>query len=201
MDAFYKHIYSDMPRGVGVDSLFWKLNPNSVYDVRSFYNSLSAPLTIPFPWRCIWSSKVPRRVSFFLWIAAWDSILTIDNLVKRNLSLVNWCCLCRCDRETVDHLLLHCKFAHALWSEVFLMFSIQWVMPRTVVSLLCAWENYLRIHSSSSSIWNMVPAYLMWLIWKEQNIRTFKDVENSVYLLKSLLVGTLFGWSRIGGFT
>ena len=190
-----------MPRGVGVDSLFWKLNPNSVYDVRSFYNSLSAPLTIPFPWRCIWSSKVPRRVSFFLWIAAWDSILTIDNLVKRNLSLVNWCCLCRCDRETVDHLLLYCKFAHALWSEVFFMFGIQWVMPRTVVSLLCAWENYLRIHSSSSSIWNMVPAYLMWLIWKEQNIRTFKDVENSVYLLKSLLVGTLFGWSRIGGFT
>ena len=83
--------------------------------------------------------------------------------------------------------------------EVFLMFDIQWVIPRTVVSLLCAWENYLGIHSSS--IWNMVLACLMWLIWKEQNTRTFEDVENSVYLLKSLLVGTLFGWSRIGGFT
>ena len=97
-----------------VDSLFWKLNLNGVFNVCSFYNSLSAPLTIPFPWKCIWSSKVPRRVSFFLWIAAWDSILTIDNLVKRNLSLVNWCGLCHYDVETVDHLLLHCKFAHAL---------------------------------------------------------------------------------------
>ena len=47
----------------------------------------------------------------------------------------------------------------------------------------------------------MVPACLMWLIWREQNTRTFEDVEKSVDLLKSLLVGTLFGWSRIWGFT
>ena len=79
------------------------------------------------------------------------------------------------------------------------MFGIQWVMPRTVFSLLCAWENYLGIHSSS--IWNMVPACLMWLIWRERNTRTFEDVEKSIDLLKSLLVGTLFGWSRIWGFT
>ena len=150
VDAFYEYIYSKMPKGEGVDSLFWNLTPNGVFDVRSFYNSLSAPSTISFPWKCVWSSKVPRRVSFFLWIAARDSILTIDNLVKENLPLVNRCCLCRYDGETMDHLLLHCKFAHALWSEVFFfMFGIQWVMPRTVVSLLCAWENYLGIHSSS----------------------------------------------------
>ena len=79
------------------------------------------------------------------------------------------------------------------------MFGIQWVMPRTVVSLLCAWENYLGIHSSS--IWNMVPACLMWLIWRKRNTCTFEDVEKSIDLLKSLLVGTLFGWSHIWGFT
>ena len=63
--AFYKHVYSKMPRGEGIDSLFWKLTPNGVFDVRSFYNSLSTPPTFPFPWKCIWSIKVPRRVSFY----------------------------------------------------------------------------------------------------------------------------------------
>ena len=93
----------------------------------------------------------------------------------------------------MDHLLLHCKFAHALWSEVFFMFGLQWVMPRTVVSLLFVWENYLGLHSSS--VWNMVLAYLMWLIWREQNARTFEDIEKFADFLKSLPVGTLFGWS------
>ena len=36
----------------------------------------------------------------------------------------------------MDHLLLHCKYAHALWSEFFLMFGVKWVMPNTIVSLL-----------------------------------------------------------------
>ena len=34
-------------------------------------------------------------------------------ILLRGLPLVNWCCMCRCDGETVDHLLLHCKLAHA----------------------------------------------------------------------------------------
>ena len=38
----------------------------------------------------------------------------------------------------MDHLLLHCKFASTLWSEVLIMFGVQWVMPDTIVSLLFA---------------------------------------------------------------
>ena len=47
----------------------------------------------------------------------------------------------------------------------------------------------------------MVLACLMWLIWRERYTRTFEDVEKSAEFLKSLLVGTLFGWSHIWGFT
>ena len=95
--------------------------------------------------------------------------------------------------------MLRCKFAaHALWSEGFFMFGIQWVMLRIVASLLFAWRNCLGKHSSN--VWNM-PACLMWLIWRERNTRTFEDIERSVDLLKSLLVGTLFEWSWIWDFT
>ena len=134
------------------------LNRSGVFDVRSFYYSLLEPSSVSFPWKSIWCVKVPKRVAFFLWIAARGGILTIDNLVKKNLPLVNWCCLCRCKEEIVDHLLLHCKFAHTLWSEFFLLFGVQWVMPKIVVTLLSAWWNWLGIHYSN--VWNMVLACL-----------------------------------------
>ena len=73
------------------------------------------------------------------------------------------------------------------------------MMPRAVASLLFARKNHLGVHSSTT--WNMVPACLMWLIWRERNTRPFEDVERSFDLLKFLLIGTLFEWSHILGFT
>lgn len=91
----------------------------------------------------------------------------------------------------MDHLLLHCKYAYVLWSEFFfLMFGIQWVMPKIVTSLIFGWRNWLGKHSSN--IWNMVLACLMWLIWQECNNHTFEDIVRSTDLLKPILVGTLF---------
>ncbi|KAK9993276.1 hypothetical protein SO802_022979 [Lithocarpus litseifolius] len=72
-----------MPRGEGEDQLVWRLNTSGVFDVRSFYKLLSSPTTNSFPWECIWRNKVPKRVSFFLWTAANDGILTMDNLIKK----------------------------------------------------------------------------------------------------------------------
>ena len=105
--------------------MIWQLNRSGVFDVRSFYIALLKAPYVSFPWQSIWCVKVPKRVSFFLWTATRGGILTIDKLVKKNLPLVNWCCLCRSDEETVDHLLIHCKFAFALWSEVLIMFGVQ----------------------------------------------------------------------------
>ena len=141
----FRHDFNDWEMGEGDYVLIWQLNHSDISYVHSFYNSLLKAHSIYFPWQSIWCVKVPKRVYFFLWTAARGGILTIDNLVK-NLPLVNWCCLCQHDEETVDHLLLYCKFAHALWSEVFLMFGFQWVMANTIVSLLFAWRGIWYRH-------------------------------------------------------
>ena len=161
--SFFEFIYSSMPRGEGDDQLVWRLTTSGVFDVRSFYKLLASPTIDAFPWEGIWRTKVPRRVSFFLWTAANDGILTIDSLIKKGQFLVNRCCLCCCDGESVDHLILYCKISHALWCEVFAVFGIQWVMPRSVKSFFFIWRNWFGKHLSI--VWNMVPACLMWLVW------------------------------------
>lgn len=58
----------------------------------------------------------------FVWTVAWGKILTNNNLHMRGFFFVFWCCMCRCNGEMMDHLLLHCDVAYVLWSGVFKIF-------------------------------------------------------------------------------
>lgn len=66
-------------------------------------------------------------------------ILTLNHLHCRRAIMIDWCYTCKNNRECVDHLLLHCKFAKVLWSFVFCLFGVQWVMPRRVREVLESW--------------------------------------------------------------
>jgi hypothetical protein len=64
----------------------------------------------------------------------------LDNLRKRELILINRCCLCKSDGEAVDHILLHSEVASALWYAFFSHFGLTWVMPNSVANLF-AWTG------------------------------------------------------------
>ena len=98
--------------------MIWKLSKKGDFDVRSFYDKFRSPLPIIFPWKGIWKVKAPTHVSFFVWSAAWEKILTGDILRCRGFVFVDWCIMCRCNGETTNHLLLHCGKAYQLWSLV-----------------------------------------------------------------------------------
>jgi hypothetical protein len=63
----------------------------------------------------------------------------MDNLKKKHVILVNRCCMCKQNEESVNHLLIHCDVTHALWSAIFTHFGLSWVMPRRVLDLFACW--------------------------------------------------------------
>ena len=99
-----------------------------------------------------------------MWIAAHCQIFTLDNLMISSYLLANWCHMCCCDGELMDHLLLHCP-THSLWVHILQVFEIQWVMPGLVKSLLFCWRHFLGIHNLY--IWNLVLGCLIWIVWME----------------------------------
>ena len=106
--------------------------------------------------------------------------------------------MCHCNGEMVAHLLLHCETTFGLWSRALGFFGIQWVLPGMVTDLLLGWWKWLGKHSSD--IWNLIPLCLMWLLWRERNCRTFKDMERSPDELEAAFFWTLFDWSQAWGF-
>ena len=158
-------IYDSSVRRNGVDELCWKHSLWGVFNVRSYYKALQHPITCPFPWKPLWKPKVPTKVSFFIWTVALGKILTVDNLRRRKLVAVDWCCMCKRSGETVDRLLLHCPVAQELWNMVCSLFGVYWIMPCGVVDLLASWSgrNY---RFNTKLLWSMIPHCLMWLIWR-----------------------------------
>ncbi len=119
----------------------------------------------------------------------------IDNLWKRRVLVIDWCCMCKSNGESVNHLLLHCPLAQERWNLIFTLFGTSWVMPRVVEELFACWTNTMG-NSESGTIWRAVPDCLMWCLWRERNSRTFSGEENSVPALKYSFLQTLYKWLK-----
>ncbi len=102
--------------------------------------------------------------------------------------LVSWCCMCKVDGESVDHLLIHCPLVkELLWDTVLTLFGMHWVMPRKVRELLDCWHGGFGQHCHSV-IWKAISHCLMWCLWWERNMRSFEGSEMSISDLKLLFL-------------
>ena len=124
VDSFMGFLYSVPTRPGKMDSIFWNLSSHASFEVSSFYSALSQLATSHFPWRLVWKAKVPSRVAFFIWTASLGKILTTDNLRRHRVIILDWCCLCKADGESVNHLFLHCLVARDLWNLVCSLFGV-----------------------------------------------------------------------------
>ena len=113
--SFMELLYSSSAKGHGEDRMCWRGHSKDGFQVKSYYN-----LLLPFaghlgPWKRIRKTGAPPRVAFFVWAAALGRILTTDNLRRRHVIVLDWCCMCKESGESISHLLMHCLAAREVW--------------------------------------------------------------------------------------
>ena len=148
--SFFARLYGMALRRREDDVMIWTGSKEGVFSVKSMYRLLQGGVGRSFPWRGVWRSLCPLRVSFFVWETTHGRILTIDNLCRRRTIIAKWCFLCQCDGEFVDHVLLHCPFARGLWSHILCIVNFQWVMPEKVADVLWSWKR--RFHNPFAQV-------------------------------------------------
>ncbi len=149
VDGFFDLLYVNVPSSSDHDKAVWLPSLRGLFDVRSYYKVLRGGSGNSFPWKSIWRTKVPQRVTFFVWIAALGRILTVDKLGRRHILIIYCSCMCKCSGELVDHLLLHCLMAFEVWSFIFDLIGVNWVMPRSVLELLACWPGRIQRHRAA----------------------------------------------------
>jgi hypothetical protein len=92
---FFALLYSQKIRCGGEDKICWIPSKRNTFDVKSYYKSLSTLTPVFAPWKSIWKVKASTRVAFFVWTATVGKILTLDNLRKRNVMVMECCYMCK----------------------------------------------------------------------------------------------------------
>jgi hypothetical protein len=95
--SFFQVLHSVKVSRDRVDRLWWVSSKKGLFKVKSF-RSLACSDSSGFPWKSVWWTQAPLRAAFFAWSVALDKILTVDNLRKRHIIIVDRCCLCKRDR-------------------------------------------------------------------------------------------------------
>ena len=168
-----RRVYSDVE-----DEVNWTKAKDGRFSVKSLYKALDSERREEFPASIIWNSLVPLRVSFFAWEATWKKSITLDRLQRRGFSLANRRYLCLVEEESIDHILLHCGLARSLWSLLFSLFGVSWVLPSSIREALLGWLGPC-VGKERRKVWRSAPLCLFWIVWKERNSRAFENVEHT----------------------
>ena len=87
----------------------------------------------------VWNCQVPFKVKAFVWLVAHKKVNTNDLLQLRRPRKAlspDICKLCMKQRESVDHLFLHCSVLLGLWHRLFQLAKMDWVPPRSISDMM-----------------------------------------------------------------
>jgi hypothetical protein len=85
VSRFFELLYSQQIRHGKVDKICWIPSKRKNFEVKSYYKVKANLEPVDGPWKIIWKSKVPLRVTFFVWMAVLGKVIMIDNLRKKNI--------------------------------------------------------------------------------------------------------------------
>lgn len=90
----------------GEDNRVWVASQDGLFSKSAGSNMIS-------PLFNLWKLKAPGVIAFS-WLALQTRILTMDNLRRQKIIMVNACPMCLVEEETVDHLLMSCRVVHVM---------------------------------------------------------------------------------------
>ena len=56
------------------------MTKNGAFLIKSIYKALDTSPNVSLPWPMVWMSCVQPKFCFFTWKAAWDKVLSLDQL-------------------------------------------------------------------------------------------------------------------------
>jgi exonuclease III len=164
----------------GADILRWGYKPQGSYTTQEAYQLKTRTNgTIDMEiWGKIWNLKHWPKITLFLWLVLNSSILTWDNLLKRGFIGPSICTLCGQAEETMNHLLNTCHYTAQVWDQVAITMRTSDRLRDSIIETLINWRDQPFSSPYLNRVWQLLPGFVLWQVWKERNNRIFRNKAN-----------------------
>lgn len=162
------------------DSLIWCASKTSSYSVKLGYELVKVERVVAeWPKRLYWGEFVLPKAGAFAWVALHRMILMGERMEKLGILGPHRCVMCEQSSEDVQHILVRCDVAQSIWR--FFCAKLGWHAPlaNCLQDIFVSWPNIFK-GAAYGGLWDVVPAMIVWQIWREQNARIFKGKPSSV---------------------
>lgn len=184
-----RRIVDNINLQTGQDLLLWKPGKGE-FSTRNLSDALqrisSLDTTQNSIWKIIWKSKLPQKISIFLWKIQWRVLPTKQFLNSRISTIPPFCAWRSVEVESLNHLFWECDLAIWAWNYV----SNWWSVSRILASIHSfSLRSLFKIHSSDhvKRLWKLVVAATLWTIWLFRNEVTFIGKKTSKATLEHLI--------------
>ncbi|KAL9688405.1 hypothetical protein QQ045_032826 [Rhodiola kirilowii] len=185
----------------GDDRIVWTYSPDGSFSTSSLMKAAVAIKAKKHNWENLpfhlWCGAAPPKVEMLIWKIFLDSLPTKLALYRRRVlnreDLI--CALCEEDRESADHLLIHCKWSWKLWSISLKWWGSSWVAPQSVRCLLESWEIG-GMSKPAKRIGKILCYATLWSIWEERNRRCFQSQRRSAEEVGELVKARVAWWAK-----
>jgi hypothetical protein len=100
----------------GPENTAWGGTNTRNFIIQSAYESLNnRAQPIEGDWKALWSWKGPLGIQTFMWMAAYERLLTNYRRIKWGIGIFATCSGCDRDNETTIHVLRDCPIATQTW--------------------------------------------------------------------------------------
>jgi hypothetical protein len=170
-----------------LDIFKWSLNFNGQFSVNSIYQAF-IDTNVVLNNSYLWKIKIPLKIKVFIWLLYRESILTKDNLVKRNWHGDVKCCFCD-SHETIQHLFFDCALAKFICRVIYITSSLS--IPNNIKHVFGGWVQ--GMNDKDRKLLLARVGAMLWSIWLSQNDIVFNMTSISSYM-QVIFRGTY--WTR-----
>ena len=183
-----------LPNSALEDSVKWIPNGRMGFSSYSAWD-LIRPRNPPVCWyKLVWSNSAIPKMSFILWLAVRNRLITLDRMQSFAAHLGVGCILCRTSPESHSHLFFACPYSSRVWSATLSFAGELWQpMPWNdfVAWAALNWKG----KSMKFLICRLCLAATVYHLWMERNNRKFRNQFKDPTSVTHLILQTV--WCRL----